>query len=200
MFFNMLAFSLKMPEGWGQAANNLGGMMTNEINSTGHIGDILVLLTAIIMIIIYGLFLENHNMIMALFGNYIGLLAAIFYPYESWKIGGVDMWLAKIIVFAAVFWLTILFLFWARPFRIYYKNNFLVRWAQAIISAVLHAGLLVSIILSFLPVNFLSQFSENFLVIFLGDIGRLCWLIIPVIGLIFLRKKKRGFSGPKYED
>ncbi len=58
-----------------------------------------------------------------------------------------------------------------------------------VILSILQAGLLLSLILSFVPldiVKYLSKFTQN---VFLSDFGKLGWDILPILGVLFIRKK-----------
>ena len=83
-------------------------------------------------------------------------------------------------------------------FKVTYASNFLVRWWQAIVSSILYAGLLVAIVLSILPAEFLNQFSPAFLNLFTSEVASFVWLVAPIVGLLLIRQKKRGAGRPAY--
>ncbi len=64
-------------------------------------------------------------------------------------------------------------------------------WLQVVVFSLLHVGLLVSIILSFLPagsVDVLSPFTQK---IFNSDTARFLWLLLPVIAMILFQDTKK---------
>lgn len=66
-------------------------------------------------------------------------------------------------------------------------GNFFGNWWQVLIYTLLQVGLLFSIILSFLPNQAINQLSRFNQIIFLSDIGKFCWLILPIIALLIIR-------------
>lgn len=77
-------------------------------------------------------------------------------------------------------------------------SNFFVRWYQAVITGLLYTGFLVSRVLTILPSKFLSQFSPWFLSVFISDMGSFLWLVLPVVGLLFIKGKRRWPGRPAY--
>lgn len=61
-------------------------------------------------------------------------------------------------------------------------------WWQVIIFSILHIGLLVSVTMSFLPTNLLSNFSELTRTIFTQEWARFGWVIAPIIAMIAFGK------------
>jgi len=62
-------------------------------------------------------------------------------------------------------------------------------WWQVIIFSVLHVGLLLSVILSFLPKEALEHLSPVTRQIFTHDGVRFAWLTLPIIAMIILKQK-----------
>src|SRR3989339_498669 len=88
-----------------------------------------------------------------------------------------NFFIATVVVTAIILSLTHLF-------KIVYTRNFLARWWQAVSGGLLHGGLLVSILLSFLPAKFLTQFSPWMLNIFTSGKGHFWWTVLPILGLL----------------
>ncbi|MGC9048770.1 MAG: hypothetical protein ACP5IX_00915 [Patescibacteria group bacterium] len=60
---------------------------------------------------------------------------------------------------------------------------------QIVIFSILQVGLLMSIIFSFLPIEFINYLSPLTKNIFVSNLGKTFWLILPIISLIFIRRK-----------
>lgn len=64
---------------------------------------------------------------------------------------------------------------------------------QILLFSFLLTGLLTSIILSFLPspaINHLTYFTQ---VVFLSDLGKFLWLVLPVLALAFLGRSHNEY-------
>ena len=189
--FNFLAITLKVPSQVTEAAGQLG--------EPGFVGNLLVILVFFIVIIAYGFLMDRHNMVINLFSLYIALLIVKFFPYSSWQLGEwLEAWWGQIILLVAVALVSATLLSMTHLFRIVYATNFLVRWYQAVISAILYSGLLASIILSVLPAKFLNQFSPSFLNLFTSDVAGFFWLIAPLVGLLLIKHRRKGAGRPAY--
>lgn len=62
-------------------------------------------------------------------------------------------------------------------------------WWQVIVFSFLHVGLLVSVVMSFLPVDVLGHFSQQTQDIFLTEWARFGWMIAPVVAMLLLGGK-----------
>ena len=194
--FNFFVFSLKLPS----SIAAIGDEATTQIISSGQVGDLLIISVGIIAAALFGLLLDKHNMLICLLAVYISWLAIAFFPYNQWGGEGswINQWWFRLILLAGGLALFSIILAATRLFRIYYIKNFLSRWAQAAINGILFAGLLITIIMSTFPANFLAQFSEGMLNLFVSEAGRFIWIILPLIGLFITRNKRSGPGRPAY--
>jgi len=188
--FNFFALSLKVPE-------NVEAM-AGQIGNPGSVGNILVVVVFLVVILLYGFLLDRHNMVMTLFASYVGLLVINFFPSNVWQIGFLESWWGQLILFIVTVVLTVIMLSMTHLFKVAFASNFLVRWWYGAISGIFYAGLLTSIVLSILPVSFLGQFSPGFLKFFIGDVASFLWLILPIVGLILIKHRRRGPGRPSY--
>lgn len=82
-------------------------------------------------------------------------------------------------------------------FALLFKSEFLqsfgalTRWWQNMIFTLLFSGLFVAISLSFLPNSFVRQLSTYDQMIFVSDIGRFCWIVLPIIAIGFFGSGRR---------
>jgi len=180
-----------------QTAGGVGNV-AGEMMNTSYVGNILIALVFVVIILIYGFLLDPHNMLINLFSLYIGFVVVEFFPFEQWGIFGGTTWLGQLIFFIATVVVTAIILSLTHLFKIVYTRNFLARWWQAVSGGLLHGGLLVSILLSFLPAKFLTQFSPWMLNIFTSGKGHFWWTVLPILGLLFMRNKIRAGRPPAY--
>lgn len=188
---NFLAITLNVPSEVMEVAGQLG--------EPGFVGNLLVILVFLVIIIIYGLLLDRHNMVINLFGLYVALLVVSFFPYNALRLGDwAEAWWGQLVMLAATALVAVIILSATHLFKVVYASNFIVRWWQAIVSGFLYGGLLAAIVLPMLPAGFLNQFSPAFLNLFVGDIAGWVWLVLPVAGLLLVKHKKRGPGRPSY--
>jgi len=69
-------------------------------------------------------------------------------------------------------------------------NNAPGKWWQVIVFSILQVGLLISITMSFLPAEFLANFSQTTRSIFISDFGKTAWLILPIAIMALAPKSK----------
>lgn len=190
MWLLLLDLSAKTTGGVG----NVAGEMVN----TSYAGNILIALVFVVIILIYGFLLDPHNILINLFSLYFGFAVVEFFPFERWGIFGGTIWLGQLILFTAAVIVTAIILSLTHLFKIVYVRNFLVRWWQAVSSGLWHGGFLASILLSFLPAKFLTQFSPWMLNIFASEKGHFWWTVLPILGLLFMRNKTKAGRPPVY--
>ena len=75
-------------------------------------------------------------------------------------------------------------------FDIHQYGSGLAIW-QVFVMSFLEIMLLISIILSFLPIKEILQYvSENYLAYFIDPWWRILWMIVPLLFLIVVKKRK----------
>jgi len=190
MWALILDLSVKTPE----SVSTVAGQMTN----TSYVGNILIGLILVVMVLVYGFLLDPHNILINLLSMYVGLAVTQIFPFASWNIFDLPLWLGQLVFFSAVAILMAMVLSLTHLFKIIYVRNFFTRWFSAIVTAFLHSGFLASIILVFLPASFLSQFSPWVLSVFASEKARFWWAILPMVALFFLRHKTKAGRPPAY--
>ncbi|NMC51792.1 hypothetical protein GYA54_03635 [Candidatus Kuenenbacteria bacterium] len=186
----ILDLSIKAPAGVGEIA----GQVTN----TSYVGNILVALFFLVIIAVYGFFLDPHNRLINLIGVYMGVVVVEFFPFENLFFGGLSLWLAQLLVFSITLFLAAVFLSMTHLLKVVFVKNFLKRWLESGINGFLHGAFLVSFVLSLLPVKFLTQFSPWVLNTFISEKARFWWAILPLAGLLLMRNKSKVGRPPAY--
>ncbi len=187
---SILAINKYLPQGVGEIA----GQVTNP----SYVGNLVVIAILLIVIGIYGFILDRHNILINLLALYIGILVVKFLPGNLWGINWLNNWWGTLVILFGTMILVVLFLNWTHLFKIVYTHNFFIRWWQAIISGTLYVGLLTATIFTILTDDILSFFSSSFLNFFTSDLAYFLWLIMPLIGLLIIKHKKRGPGRPSY--
>ena len=198
MFLNLFAFSLKIPEDISQAGLEATDKISEQIVSSGYTGDLLIIGFAIIIVLFFAFLVDAHNILIAFVSIYIAWLATAFFPYHAFATGTAwtGEWSFKIILIVLIFCLSSAVLSATHLFRGYYQYNFFARWMAAIVNGLLFVGFLSAMIMAVLPQNFLMQFSTETLRIFISEIGRFVWIVLPLAGMFLTRPGRKGPGRP----
>lgn len=65
------------------------------------------------------------------------------------------------------------------------------KWWQVLTFSTLHVGLLTSVILSYLPEQALRELTSVTRQIFVSDIARFAWIVLPIAAMIIIRGEKK---------
>ena len=170
-----------------EITNQLGAAVAG-INWAEPTWDLFIVLFFIVAALIYGFSLGRDRIITILISIYIALAVVSYAPFINSFGTAFDpnqAFAAKVGSFLVVF--IILFFFTTRSALIRtLGSNRVGAWWQVLAFSILQVGLLISVTLSFLPadaVNTLSPVTKN---IFISDVGRLCWVLLPVILMVII--------------
>jgi hypothetical protein len=155
--------------------------------------DLFIILFFAIVALIYGFSLGRDRAIIIILAIYMSLAVVDYAPFLERLIQGTalaDLFIFKAISFLVVF--IILFFLLAQSALLNVVSTKHTRsWWQSIVFSCLQVGLLISIVLYFLPESFTSQLSEFTQTVFVSEQARFIWIIMPIILMILLRKAKR---------
>jgi len=160
------------------------------INWAAPTWDLVILLFFLITILIYSFTLGRDRIVAILVSTYLSLAVATNLPY----VNVLSDWIKKSGFFAfqtAAFLIIfiLIFFFLSRSQVIQCSSSVGSKWWQVILFSFLQVGLLTSIVLSFLPESSMDYLSEFTKTMFLSDLGRFCWIALPILALTFLREK-----------
>lgn len=157
--------------------------------------DIVILFFVIVTVIIYSFTLGRDRIVTLLISTYLSLAIATNLPY----VDNMTKWLNKnvhlsfqISAFLLVF--IVLFIFISRSSLLHGLNSLAGSWWQTILFSLLQVGLLVSVTLSFLAPSVVANLSEFTQVVFTSDLGKFCWIILPILALVFFKGKRSRFD------
>lgn len=160
--------------------------------------DIFIIFIALIAIFIYGFVLGKNRMILILLSSYFSLTIMKFLPWErlaaiNWLgIGSSPAPSLKMLIFLSL----ILFFFIFIP-RSILSSVLRIRkrgeasWVQLLILGILQVGLLISIILSFLPNQVTSEITPLINRIFLSAGAQFIWITLPLLVITLMKKQKK---------
>ncbi len=165
--------------------------MASSFNWTSPSWDLFILLFWIVASVIYSFASGRGRILSILVGVYMAKLLVIEAPFlgdqVSKHLSPNLLSLQQLITFAVLFLL--LFFFLARyAFKTSADGRQLGSFAFGFLFALLQVGLLISIVLGFLPTAMQSTLSPLIHFIFLQPYAGFVWLILPVLYLVVLGK------------
>lgn len=161
--------------------------------------DLVILLFFIISVLIYSFTLGRDRIVAIMISTYISLAVTTNLPFMTElteMINSFGRLTFQISSFLIVF--ILLFFMLSRGSVIQGFSNISGSWWQVIIFALLQVGLMASIIMSFLPEVALNYFSDYTKTIFVSDVGKFVWLVLPILALAFL--KSGGYPKRRYRN
>jgi len=157
--------------------------------------DLVILLFFILSVLIYSFTLGRDRIVAIMISTYISLAVTTNLPFMqdlTEMINSFGRLTFQISSFLIVF--VLLFFMLSRGKVIQGFSNLSGTWWQIMVFALLQVGLMASIIMSFLPEVALEHFSNYTKTIFVSDIGKFVWLVLPILALAFF---KSGSSYPR---
>lgn len=145
--------------------------------------DLFIGLFFVVFVVLYGLSLGKERSLVMIASTYIGYAVASNLPFidgELSKTAGLgSIQTLKLLIFLLT--MVSLFVLFART------GVFGGGGGQSVILtmvlSIFHVGLFVSIVFSFLPLDFVEQFSSFVRIMFDSDIAHFVWLLSPLFGL-----------------
>lgn len=176
--------------------------INNNLVSSSYHGDLLVLSVMVSLIAIYGFILRKHQILINLLAIYIAMLGVSL--FFSTRLTGRLETIIKleqayiVILLFALIWLAVILIlsFSYLIKKVNYNYSFVGRWGRALISSIIHTGLVFSFIISYGPDKWAVYFSAWQLKLFNSPISLMVWFILSLCGLLIIRIKRRGPGRP----
>lgn len=169
------------------------GFLAN-INWAQPSWDLFIVLFFIVAAFLYGLSLGRDRIIVILVSIYMALAIVNTAPYLndfSAEISVNNASIFKVSVFIGIF-LAIFFLL-GRSALIHTiaSNDSPGRWWQSIAFSFFHVGLILSILLGYLPQDMVNNVSQEMRNLFISDPAKFFWLVAPIVIMVLIRKPKQ---------
>lgn len=170
--------------------------LLQNINWATPTWDLFILIFFVVAAFLYGLSLGRDRIIVILVSIYMALAVVNSAPF----IGGLaakevsivigQVFAFRVTLFLGVF--LILFLLLSRSALLGgVVSNQPGSWWQVILFSVLHIGLLISIVLSFLSGEIVGHLAPFTRIIFVSDLGKFFWIVTPILAMIFIGSGKK---------
>jgi len=150
--------------------------------------DLIILLFFVVGALLYGIAMGRSRIVVVLMSIYITLAIANTVPWTKYLRGSISINNAFVLQATLFIALLILFFFlMSRSAVGRVIGDSKGAWWQVIVFSFLQIGLLISVVLTFLPTDFLANFSQMTQSIFVSDIGRLVWLVLPILAMLLVK-------------
>lgn len=175
-----------------------------NVNFENPTWDLFIVIFFVVATLLYGLSLGTSRIAAILFSTYTAYAIVLSVPFfrdvKSAEVGLNQFFVANISVFVGMF--VILFLLISRSAitKSLSPSEDRGSWWRILLFSILQVGLLISIILSFLPESSINQLQPMTRDVFASPTGSFGWMVAPIIMLaVFARKKKKRYKYD-YED
>lgn len=164
----------------------------SQINWSVPSWDLFIYLFFAIGAVLYGMALGRDRVLAMLISIYIGLAISSNLPFlnekTAGKVGLSSVFMLRLLVFAAV--LVLGFYVFSRVGLVSISSDSKV-W-HVFLFSFCQVGLLVSIVLSFLPSEILQSLNPFTRQVFMTEMARFLWILAPLAAMFFAKKTGEG--------
>jgi len=165
-----------------------------NINWATPTWDLFIILFFVVAAFLYGLSLGRNRVIVILISIYMALAIVNTAPYLnsfSAEISYNNASIFKFSVFVGLFVILFFLLSRGALLRTIASSDKAGTWWQSIIFSFFHVGLILSILLSYLPQDMAANVSPQMRNLFISDPAKFFWLVAPIVVMVLIRKKKK---------
>lgn len=155
--------------------------------------DVFIILFFIVAAFLYGLSLGMNRILIILISIYLSLALVDYFPFMNATLpeikigGGVSL---RVTLFIGV--VLVLFFFLSRSALIkVFSGGSDGSFFQILIFSVLHVGLLISVVLSYMPESFNNNLSSLTHKLFTEPTARFVWIFLPIAAMIAVGRVKK---------
>ena len=148
--------------------------------------------------LVYGLSMGRNRLVIVMLGVYFSFLLTRAIPWKQLTFLGLkDAPDSTIQIF--IFLALVLGFYFAIPhsaLRYAMKLGGKGRgaWWQVLILSVLQIGLILAMVIAFLPVKISAGLSPLARTIFVGPLAQFLWIFLPILAIMFLRGRQQQYS------
>jgi len=156
--------------------------------------DWVIILVFLGIAFVYGLSMGRNRLAVVILGTYFSFILTKNIPWSELSFAGVKeapSSTAQIFIFLAI----ILGFYFLIPHSVFssalrLRGRGRSRWWQPTILGILQIGLILAIVISFLPAKIVSGLSPLAKTIFTGPLCEFIWLFLPIVAIMFFRHRK----------
>ena len=156
--------------------------------------DLFIILFFVAAAFIYGMSLGRDRIIVILVSIYMALAVVNYAPFlgsVSGSIGVEQIFMVRISVFISTFLGLFFLLSRSALVRTIAKGDDQGSWLQVVIFSFLHIGLLISLVLSFLPIEVSADLAPLTRKYFENDLARFFWVTAPIAAMVIFGRNKK---------
>jgi len=171
----------------------------SNLNWSSPTWDLFIILFFVVAAFLYGLSLGRNRIIVILVSIYMALAIVNTAPYLnnfSAEISYNNASIFKFTVFVGIFIILFFLLSRGALLRTIASSDISGAWWQSMVFSFFHVGLILSILMSYLPREMLeNNLSAGMRNAFVSDPARFFWLVAPIAMMVLIRKRKKGEEG-----
>lgn len=152
--------------------------------------DLFIVLFFIVSGFLYGLSLGRDRVIVILVSIYMALAVVSAAPYIGTfnaDVGVANVFVLRISAFLAIFIALFLLLARSALLQTIASADGKGSWWQVMLFSFLHVGLLISVVLSFLPSDASTGLAPLTQRIFVSETGRFLWIVGPILAMVLIK-------------
>lgn len=173
---------------------NFSAISLNNINFSGS-WDWVMVLIFLAVALVYGLSMGRNRLVIVMLGVYFSFLLTRAIPWKQLSFLGfkdAPSSTAQIFIFLALmlgFYFLIPHSVLRRAMRLGGKGA--GAWWQVLILSILQIGLILAMVIVFLPVKVTAELSPLAQIIFVGPLAQFLWILLPILSIMFLRGRQQ---------
>ena len=157
--------------------------------------DWIIVVVFLAVAFIYGLSMGRNRLVVVILGTYFSFLLTKYLPWNQMAFTGLKdspSSTVQIFVFLAI----ILGFYFAIPHSalgsaLKLRGRGKSRWWQSYLLSILQVGLILAVVVGFLPTKIVENLSSFAKLIFVGSLAQFLWLFLPILAIMFLRRGRR---------
>jgi hypothetical protein len=164
---------------------DVGGFF-QTLNFSNPTWDLFILIFFVVVAVFYGLSLGRDRIVGILVSIYMALAVVAHAPFLAEFTTSItinEAFAFRFTVFIGLFLLIFFLLSRSGVARTLGSGGQLGSWWQIMLFSFLHVGLLISVVLSFLPIDVAEHLAPITRTVFASDNARFFWLVAPILAM-----------------
>lgn len=167
-----------------------------SINWATPTWDLFIVIFLFVAAFLYGLSLGRDRIIVIMVAIYMALAVINTAPFinnlygKELSINIGQNFAFKVTLFLGVFILLFFLLSRSALTRTFGETTSTGSWWQVILFSFLHVGLLISVVLSFLPPETAEHLLPLTRQVFSSELGKFIWIVSPIVAMILFKNRK----------
>ncbi len=174
---------------------------TQAISWSHPTWDLFILVFLLIGTLLYGFSLGRDRIIMIMIALYMALVAVMRMPFipTGVSLAFGQAFAVKVGAFVGLFVILFFLLTRSALNHAIQTDGMLGKWWHIILLSFLQVGMLISVIMSFLPEQWTAKLATLTQIIFVSAWGKFTWVVLPILGLLVVGLSMDRKRGSMYE-